>query len=235
MNIVFELFLLALIAFCAWRGYKTGLVVAACGIVAVIISLVIASAVADKFSGEFEGMLQPFAGGVVDGAVRNVVYGAEDEEELVVVLTQEEKRDVAAVSRAVMMQIGLEEAAAERVAEETAAEVSGVGQAMSGELTNKLCENISYTAVFAIAFILVFIIFAFIENLLSIYIELPKIKRINDIAGAVAGGIKGLLLVLFFACLMRYAGILISAETIDKTILTEWFANHNFIANILKI
>ena len=235
MNRVFELFILAVLAFCVWRGYKTGAVVAACGILAVIISLIVANAVADKFSSEFDGMLEPFASGIVDGAVRDVVYGTENDEELVAVLTKEEKRDVSLVSRAVMLQIGIEEAAAERIAEETAAEVGAVGQVMSSKLTSEFCAKLSYTAVFAVAFILVFIIFAFIENLVSIYIELPKIKKANNLIGAIAGGIKGLLLVLFVTCIMRYAGILISAETIDKTILTEWFANHNLIANFIKI
>lgn len=237
MSVLLDILFIGIIAFCAWRGYKSGAIVAICGIIAIIISLFIANAVANKFSHEFDGMLAPFASGIVDSVVREVVYGTEDgsEESLDIILTSEEKKDVELVSKTVMMQIGVSESASARIAAETAAEVTNVGQLMSNKLTDELCGKISFTAVFSIVFVLVFIIFAFIENLVSIYIEIPKMHRINRIAGAVAGGIKGILLIMFFACLFRYACIIVPTDMVDSTIIVDALAEHNIIANMTEI
>ena len=64
--------LICIVAFCAWRGYRNGLIRGAFGVVTLIISLFLANIIANAYSEEFTGALTPFAGGIMDTALSNI-------------------------------------------------------------------------------------------------------------------------------------------------------------------
>ena len=61
---------IAIPVFCAWRGYKNGIIRGACGILAIILALFCGNIIANMYGTDFDGMLYPFVNGMVDSDVR---------------------------------------------------------------------------------------------------------------------------------------------------------------------
>ena len=247
MSIIIDLLLLGIVAYCAWLGLKRGLVNSAFGIFSVIIAVFFGHLVGVVYGGEFSDMLKPFATGLVDGAITTVTaeyvenesINSEGDEDAnkppVVILTEEEKSDVYSVSFAALRQIGVGEKSADLIATEVAKEEAVVGQEMSIELTAQLCNKLSYIMVVAIIFAIVAIIAAIIGNVLNIYFKLPNLETVNKISGSVLGAVKGIIIIMFVACLCRYFGLILGQETISRTWLLELLINSNKLASILGV
>ena len=233
MFIVIDLILLAILAFFIWRGYKDGLVVGICGIIAVFISLFAGNLLANAYYADFTGVLEPFVTGIVDGAVSDATSSKEEDNAFIV--APENRMDTYWISFAALRNLGISENAAEQIASDVHAEETRVGRALCDKLTEKLCEKLMFVAIFAIGFTLVFIIFAFVGNLLSLSLELPGLELANTIGGVITGMIKGVLIILFLTCICRYFGILLGEELIRKTFILEWLMNSNPIAVLIGV
>jgi uncharacterized membrane protein required for colicin V production len=256
MSTVIDIALVIIVAFCAWRGFRNGVIRGICGVLAIIISLYGANLIAKAYSGEFTGMLEPFVSGVVDNAVNDVLDidiiddpadtqgdaadtsdSAEDGAQEHVTdtgLTDEEKSDVYSVSYAALKKLGIAEKAAAILAEKVNVEMDSIGQSMTANLTVKLCEALAYIAVFGISFILLSIIFAVIGNIINLAFSIPGIEQLDKIIGIFLGLIKGLLIVFALAVIIRYIGLL-SAGTIRETVILNYILNENPIAKLLGI
>ena len=73
MTLWIDVAIIAIIAFCAWRGFKSGLVRGVFGLAALVLSLIVANIVATAYSSEFDGMLKPFIDGIVDTTLTDVM------------------------------------------------------------------------------------------------------------------------------------------------------------------
>ena len=233
MFIVIDLILLAILAFFIWRGYKDGLVVGICGIIAVFISLFAGNLLANAYYADFTGVLEPFVTGIVDGAVSDATSSKEEDNAFIV--APENRMDTYWISFAALRNLGISENAAEQIASDVHEEETRVGRALCDKLTEKLCEKLMFVAIFAIGFTLVFIIFAFVGNLLSLSLELPGLELAYTIGGVITGMIKGILIILFLTCICRYFGILLGEELISKTFILEWLMNSNPIAVLIGV
>ena len=233
MFIVIDLILLAILAFFIWRGYKDGLVVGICGIIAVFISLFAGNLLANAYYADFTGVLEPFVTGIVDGAVSDATSSKEEDNAFIV--APENRMDTYWISFAALRNLGISENAAEQIAGDVHEEETRVGRALCDKLTEKLCEKLMFVAIFAIGFTLVFIIFSFVGNLLSLSLELPGLELANTIGGVITGMIKGILIILFLTCICRYFGILLGEELIRKTFILEWLMNSNPIALLIGV
>jgi len=89
--------------------------------------------------------------------------------------------------------------------------------------------------VFAVVFILLTIIFAAIGNVINLAFNMPGLETLNHVLGAVLGLAKGVIILLFIACLFRYLGILVPKDITEKTILLKWLIDTNLLANIIGI
>ena len=233
MFIVIDLILLAILAFFIWRGYKDGLVVGICGIIAVFISLFAGNLLANAYYADFTGVLEPFVTGIVDGAVSDATSSKEEDNAFIV--APENRMDTYWISFAALRNLGISENAAEQIAGDVHEEETRVGRALCDKLTEKLSEKLMFVAIFAIGFTLVFIIFAFVGNLLSLSLELPGLELANTIGGVITGMIKGILIILFLTCICRYFGILLGEGLISKTFILEWLMNSNPIALLIGV
>lgn len=235
MSTVIDIALVLIVAFCAWRGFRNGVIRGICGVLAIIISLYGANLIAKAYSGEFTGMLEPFVSGVVDNAVGKVLGTGEDSEENPdVILTDDEKSDVYTVSYTALKNLGIADNAATLLAEKVGGEMDDIGQGMTANITVKLCEALAYIAVFGISFILLSIIFAVIGNIINLAFSIPGIEQLDRIIGIILGLVKGLLIVFALAVIVRYIGLL-SAGTIRETVILNYILNENPIAKLLGI
>lgn len=239
--VLLDLVLIGVIALCAWRGYKNGIIVSALSIAGIVACICAGNVMAQTYDDEFSSVPQSIGSGLVDSYTTKlitadysqVIEGEDDD--LVIRLTDDEKSDVHAVSYAVCRQFGFAESVSNEIADRVAAQTTVVNQSMSHILGTEICLRITHVAIFAIIFLLLIIILAAIKNTLGLYLSLPGLEVVNRILGAVLGGFKGLMYVLLLTAVLRYAGMLLSDDVIRSSLLTRALTENNAIANILGI
>jgi len=219
---------IAIPVFCAWRGYKNGIIRGACGILAVLLALFCGNIVANMYSTDFDGMLSPFVNGMVDGAENTVLT---NDDEAVIQVSDEDKDDVYTVSYAIFRQLGVVENAAVKMAEEVAEECPGVDQTMCDTIGANLSARFSYILVFCIAFAMIAIIFAVVGNLINISFQIPIFGIAEPILGIALGAVKGLIIMYTVAMFLRYMGIIIPDEALEGTEFIFKLVNENPVAD----
>lgn len=229
-----DLAVFGIIAFCAWRGYKNGLIRGVFGIVSLIIALFIANAAAQAYSKDIKAVIMPFASGLVDSTLSDM---AENDIRYQAIEHDHGIEDYAfGESYTVLREIGLPEAAAVKIAEEVAVDPTieeGI-QFFIDSIADKLTNSLSYIAVFAVAFLLLAIIFSVLGNLFGFVFSLPGLKLVDTIAGSVLGLVKGVIIVLAIAMIARYFG-LVAVSSLESTAVLEYLVNNNLIANMFGL
>ena len=220
MSLIIDLILIAIVAFCAWNGYRKGFIMGISGILALIIAFYGAQIVADTYSQEFTSMLKPFVSGVVDAAVADVQIGGEG---------GYDNEEVYDVTYDALGNIGILKSAARDIANEIAERVERTGQTMREEIVSVLCSKIAYVLTSVIVFLLILIVFTVIANILNLAFKLPGLEFINETLGALFGFAKGAIIVIAIAWVMRYLGVLIGEDVVNKTMLLEWLMEHNLV------
>jgi len=226
--------MLGTMAFCAWRGYKNGLIRGVFGVVALIVSLLVANIAAQAYSDEAKGMLLPFASGIIETTMTEMAEEGIEYQEL----AHDHEFDSAdfGVAYTALREIGIPEAAAVRVAEQAveAQEHDMDDTRFSDTVADELTTSLSFVAVFGIAFLLIAIIFAVIGNLVGFVFSLPGLKLVDVISGSVLGLIKGIIIVYALAVIIRYFGLLM-LETLEGTTVLNYLVTFNPIANMLGV
>jgi len=228
LALAIDLIIAAIVAFCAWRGFKSGIVRGVFGVLALVVALFAANIAATAYSDEFTGMLKPFVGGIVDSAFSDILL---DEEGQSIFDVGESGAQGMAFSA--LRRIGLPVSSAERVAEQSVEEGAGRG-GLAGAVTDRLSSALAYAAVFGIAFLLLAIIFAVVGNLINLVFSLPGLRLVDAVAGVAFGLAKGLLIIYAIAAIIRYIGLL-APETLEATTLLNHIVNNNPIANFFGI
>jgi len=226
--LLIDLAIIGIVAFCAWRGYRNGLIRGVFGVLTLILSLFFANIAATAYSEEFKGMMAPFVGGIVDTTLSEMAMaGAEPEP-----LEHENQSEEFRTAYTVLRRIGLPVSAAVRVAELTVEE--GFEGQLSDAIAEKLSTALAYVTVFAISFVLIAIVFAVIGNLIGFVFSLPGLKLLDIIAGVAFGFVKGLLIVLALSAVVRYFGLL-ALDTLEETAVLNYLVGNNIVANMLGI
>ncbi|MBO7738887.1 MAG: CvpA family protein [Oscillospiraceae bacterium] len=220
MSLIIDLILIAIVAFCAWNGYRKGFIMGISGILALIVAFYGAQIVADTYSQEFNSMLKPFVSGIVDSAVAKVQEGTAE---------SFDNEDVYEVTYDALGNIGILKSAARDIADEIAQKVERTGQTMREEIVSVLCSKISYILTVVVVFLLILIVFTVIANTINLAFKLPGLEFINELFGALFGFAKGAVIIVAIAWVMRYLGVLIDEDIVNKTVLLEWLMDHNLV------
>lgn len=238
MSLAIDLVLAAIVALCAWRGFRTGIINGVSWILAVIIAIYGANLVANVYSGDLADMLQPFALGLVDSTMNGDAENGSDGETVIdqnISIDERDKLDVFTVSKAVLLKLGIVSEAADSIAKQTAQEFEHVGNDMSLYLTQLLCRRAAYVVLFAVAFALIAIVFTAIGNVFDLSFGIPGHENLNHIVGAALGIIRGILIIMVIGCVGRYIGILLPKEVMEGTLIFRRIVEFNRIAAMLKI
>ncbi|MBR5702103.1 MAG: CvpA family protein [Oscillospiraceae bacterium] len=221
---IIDIVLLLILIGCAWKGYRNGLIPGIFMLLALFASLYGAKLVAETYSEEFISILEPFASGMTDRAMREL----EDEDVL-------KGNDVYAASKAILEEIGFMGSAAENIAGELDKEVNETGHVLRAAMVKRLCIDVAYVLTLVIAFVLLAIAFAVIGNLISLSFHIPGLEVINGILGAVFGLGEGAVFAFFIAWLLRFGGMLLKAEVVEETILLKWLQSVNPLVEFFGI
>ena len=76
-----------------------------------------------------------------------------------------------------------------------------------------------------LAFVLLLLVLWLFSRLLDLVAKLPGLKQCNALGGAIFGGLKALLLLLVFAWVVRYLGVIVPQSLVEETVLLRFFVN----------
>ena len=237
MNILLDLFILAVIGFCAWQGYRRGMIGGVLAILFIIVAIYGGSLVANTYSDEFASMFRPFVSGYLDGAERDAIaeivpenlqeFSTED-------LFQLEPDLEPLVVRGMLEDLGIHPDRVEslnRYYMDMRGDGMGVNQAMTEVLVYAFC----FFLVYVIGFLLILIALTVVFNVIPFSFRLPGLKLVDDIGGGVLGLIQGVMLVFMLTWAMGYAGILLPDGLLASTWVTEFFVRANPVVGIINL
>ena len=85
--------------------------------------------------------------------------------------------------------------------------------------------QVSNAAANVIVFVLLLLVLWLFSRLLDLVAKLPGLKQCNALGGAIFGGLKALLLLLVFAWVVRYLGVIVPQSLVEETVLLRFFVN----------
>ncbi|MDR1298943.1 MAG: CvpA family protein [Oscillospiraceae bacterium] len=247
MYIAIDVLLVATLAYCVWRGYRSGIIRGVCGSIALIAAIFAANLVAATYSNEVSVMLKPFVGGVVDNALTSLMDPSEEEgqtadgdltqdgiAEDVLIPGNATNAQLRSASYAALRRIGMPESASALLAEKIAGGRFEQGVALSDVISDKLCDALAYIAVFGVVFLLGAIVSVVVGNVLNLVFKLPGLETMDSIVGMVFGLLKGIIVVYVISLVVRYIGLL-APSVIEKTTILKYLIGTNPLADILGI
>lgn len=229
--IMLDILIVAVIALFAFLGWRRGLVLTLCGLLAVFVAYAGATFVSNTFSAEIAKILQPTIQGQIEQVLDNMISDLPAPS--VTLPGQESVRDnaQASIDQATLNQAlealrqsslfsGLQESAEQAIQEGTIRVVTTA----SAAIANYLALQVTRTVLFYLVFFLILIAWNLFSHALDLACRLPVLSTFNEVGGLIIGVVKGALILLAVVWLLSLAGI-VSEETIQQTYLFRLYMN----------
>lgn len=237
ISLIIDIVLVLIIAVCAYRGFRSGLITSIIGVLAVVVALYGANLIATTYSSEFTGIAEPFVSGLIDTAQQKILNydPASSKETPKAPLTGTDLTNVEKVTNSVLVELGIGDDIAADIAENVAKQEEIVSAKMSETIAKFLSEKLCFIAAFIIGFALIMIICTAIGNVLDVVFGLPGLENLNHILGGVLGAVKGVAIVLVIALMCRYLGFIVGEDIMEETFLLKRLTDSNMIASIFNL
>ncbi|MCL2564155.1 MAG: CvpA family protein [Oscillospiraceae bacterium] len=237
MHILLDLLIIAILAFCAWQGYKRGAIGGVLAIIFIIVAIYGGNLVARTYSDEFTTMFRPFVSGYLDRAELEAI------EEIVPPALQEfstedlfrmEPEMEPTVARQVFIDLGVHPNRTDGLVEQYL-DYRAAGFTVNGAMTEVLVYAFCFYLVYIIGFLLILIGLTVIYNILHLSFRLPGLKLVDEIGGGVLGFVQGLLLVFMLTWALGYAGLILPEDLIANSWVTGLFVGANPIVGLIQL
>ena len=238
MHILLDVFIIAILGFCAWQGYKRGVIGGVLAILFIVVAIYGGNLVASAYSGEFTNMFRPFVSGYLDGAERDAIELIVPEE-IQILSTEDifqlEPNLEPTVSRQVFEELGVHHSRTEmftlRYMDMRAAPGVSVNQAMTEVLVYAFC----FFFIYVIGFSLILIALTVVHNIIPFSFRIPGLKLVDGIGGGVLGFLQGALLVLMLTWALGYAGLILPENLLTSTWVTEFIIGLNPMRGFINL
>lgn len=202
MTFLFDAILVLLFVLCVWLGWHRGFIRTISGLIALVAAVVLSS----LLSG-------PIAGGIYDSAIEPALTQTLSEHIQSEALPTAEQIDEALEEMPGMVQALLRAEgmdSGEAVLEQL--DVAAIGDSAAHSIEEKVLAPIVCGLLTLLCSVLLFLLAyglaSFLLRILNVVAKLPLLKQANGVLGIVAGGLSGLLWVLFAAeVLQTVAGL----------------------------
>ena len=223
--IIYDVIIAAVLLFFVWLGYRKGLVLTLCSLLAVFVALIGASFLSDALAEPAAKAIEPAVTQSIHDTVTSyhqrapeVGATSQDEADWLAQLPIEELLEPLKESKAFR---GFAEAFEKAVDDKAAEIVTHAAQ----ELAHFVAVQIARTVIFALAFFAILIAWFFLSRALDLVAKLPVLSTVNAWGGGAAGLVKGALVVFIAVWLLRDS--LIPPEAIGETFLLKFFCTVN--------
>ena len=226
-KIVLDVLLVVILGFCTWQGYRKRLVLAAVGILVLLLAIFGGSYISDRYADDFEERINPLVGWVSDEAVDEAM--------------RQNGYKVGALSDRVICQVaaeafvgmGVVQPEAEKLAELALEDIKENDVSLKTGISNAFIHAVCRVLLFMFVFAVVALILTLLAHFLSMLLKMPKIKKLDTYGGLAAGFIYGLLLLSSIGWMLRFLGILVPQQIINDTVFLRLLVNKNLLAAFL--
>ncbi|MCL2367857.1 MAG: CvpA family protein [Oscillospiraceae bacterium] len=229
MHILADLFIVLILGFCIWQGYRRGIIGSILAVIFIIVAVYGANLLANLYSDEFTTMFRPFVSGYLDGVEAEVVE--EFAPAGLAGLSTEDVFRVApeiepVIAEHIFTAMGIHENRIHILVDQYL-DARDAGETVNRAMTEVIVTAFCFLIVFIIAFLLLLIALTVIYNIIPFSFKIPGLRLVDDIAGGVLGLAQGLLLVFMLTWFLGYLGLLIPEGLIEQTWLVETFTARN--------
>jgi len=227
MSFLLDLLILLIIGFSVWQGYRKGLILTVAGIIIILISAWAAGRIAKQYSVPFADKIQPMLGWVADDAIDEVARGKGPLAEIT------DKRQLASIATSALDKLGLSFVNKDNL-------VNNVFDNMA-EKERTFREAVSYTFLCAVSsmilcvfgFVVIMILLTLLIHFVAAVFKLPALKQLDRIGGAALGFIYAILMLTVLGWALKYTGMFMPQELIDKTVFLKLFRKSNLLTGLL--
>jgi len=219
--IVYDLIILAVLAFFLWRGYVKGFVLTLCGLLAVFVALVGASVLSNALAEPVAKAIEPVVTSSIHDTVTSYYQRSPAEN------TSAEEADwLAQLPLDELMEPLKESRFFQGFADAFQKAVdSGVDQAITHAaqaMAHFVAVQVARTVLFVIAFAAVLVAWSVLSRALDLVARLPVLSTVNRWGGGAVGLCKGALIVFIAVWLFRDSYI--PAGAAEETYLLKFFS-----------
>lgn len=217
--LILDVLIVAIIALFAFLGWRKGLVLTLCGLLAVFVAFAAAAFVSDRFSGSVAGILQPAIHNQIEQAL-NALHSLPQQ-------TSPEEASLNQVMEALsrsQLFSGLQEAVTDAIHDGLVKVTSTAAAAIASYLALQLAR----AGLFFLTFFLVLLVWTLLSHALDLACRLPVLHTFNEAGGLIIGLIKGGLIALAVAWLLSTAGFA-PPEAVDQTVLFQNLLNFQLL------
>lgn len=218
--LLYDIAVLAVLAFFLWRGYRKGFVLTLCSLLAVFVALIGASFLSNALAEPVAKAVEP----VVAERIQKSLTEAIKSTEFVsidggVAQTPEELPLNAVIEH--LKESKLYQGFADAFQSAVDAGVTQVTSNAAQALAHFVAVQIARMVIFVLAFFAVLIAWFFLSHALDLVAKLPVLNSVNRWGGGAVGLVKGALVVFIAVWLLRDSYI--PPETAEQTYLLKFF------------
>lgn len=239
MKLILDLILVAIIAFCAWAGYKKGMILGIGGILVIVVALYGGNLLSNTFSHDVIPAMRPFLSGYMETLINEedtgvlVELGWDNGGLSLEDTLQAQPEQRITFAKAVYTHFGVYDAAAEEMAQDAVDYAEKNEVSLPDAAVEVLCGRVAFVAAFILFFLLLLIALTVIVNLLNFSYRLPALEKINDIGGLILGIVTGLIFCCIIGWGLRYVNVVLPEGMLEGTLVTRIFAKITFLPKFL--
>ena len=228
MPYLLDLIVAAVAALFLWKGWRKGLILSLCGLLAVLVAFAGAGLAARTLSPAVGQALEPKISQLIEERLEQELApppagedGSAGEDPLSSVLS---------VLKDLGLYEGLVDSLQHTVEEGMAGAVSAAASAGAA-----MAQAIAYRILFLVSFALILALWGWLSRALDLVARLPGLHFLNKTGGAAIGLVKALLVLFLATWLLQSLGDFVPEETVAQTTLLRALVEHNPLAALTDL
>lgn len=213
--VIIDIIVAAVLALFIWRGKRKGLFASLASLLVVIVAFVGAGFIASEFSDDAAEWTRP----LIEEKVAEKLDAAIEE-------SGSEKVQPTTVF-AVM---GLDNGLVKKLSAKVEEEVAETGADIVSAMLHNVLQAVAYQALFFLTFAALCLALNFLVKSLDLVLRLPVLRFFNSLGGAAFGLIEGALLLFAAFWVLRFLGLSLPEEWVEKSCLTWIFVEKSPLA-----
>ena len=228
MPYLLDLIVAAVAALFLWKGWRKGLILSLCGLLAVLVAFAGAGLAARTLSPAVGQALEPKISQLIEERLEQELApppagedGSAGEDPLSSVLS---------VLKDLGLYEGLVDSLQHTVEEGMAGAVSAAASAGAA-----MAQAIAYRILFLVSFALILALWGWLSRALDLVARLPGLHFLNKTGGAAIGLVKALLVLFLATWLLQSLGHFVPEEPVAQTTLLRALVEHNPLAALTDL
>ena len=199
MSYIFDIGIVLLLVFFAWRGGVKGLFLSLCGLAAVFVAFFAAQFISDAFCAPVANIIRP----IIASSIREAAPGSESD-------AAEEEQPVYTLDDLLesVRKNGLFEGFADFMEQGAVGDALGSGSLSPVDaLAGYLSKGMAKALLFGLLFVGIQLAWFLVSHTLDLAFKLPVLAEVNLAGGLILGLVKGVLLIIVLVWLGQLAGL----------------------------